>query len=487
MPSSLLTKLAHLTGALLLATASLQTWAQAEAPGRVARLNHVDGGVSFAPAGSDAWGPVEINRPLTAGDRLQTDPGARAELHSGSTALRLAGQSVLEISELDDDNTRLTLTQGTLALRVRNLYPGERMEINTPNLAFTVSQPGEYRLDVDPNYRTTGVTVRSGSGVVYGENGATRSLSGQQEIRFADRQLAQEVAQNNPPRDSFDMWTVARDRAEDQSLSARYMSRDMTGYEQLDSHGDWRTDTEFGTVWIPRVTVGQWAPYRNGQWRWVAPWGWTWVDDAPWGFAPFHYGRWAQIGPQWVWVPGPVGPRPVYAPALVGFPNDRGNNWHDRQHPPSSGWVPLGPRDPWRPGYRQGVPPPMAMPPIGNPQPNWRNDGPRPMPRPEMRPELRPFDAPMPAPRNLGELEQRNQMQRQQQADRERQQQAQPQQLRDQNRQPALQRDPIPMPRPQMPRAAEQAQQPAPGVPPLIIPPRRTPMIGHRPSDDPNQ
>ena len=25
--------------------------------------------------------------------------------------------------------------------------------------------------------------------------------------------------------------------------------------------------------------------------RYVRP-GWTWVDDAPWGWAPYHYGRW---------------------------------------------------------------------------------------------------------------------------------------------------------------------------------------------------
>jgi len=39
------------------------------------------------------------------------------------------------------------------------------------------------------------------------------------------------------------------------------------------------------------------------------------MDDAPWGFAPFHYGRWVYIETVWVWVPGPIVVRPVYAPA----------------------------------------------------------------------------------------------------------------------------------------------------------------------------
>src|SRR5256885_3839541 len=43
----------------------------------------------------------------------------------------------------------------------------------------------------------------------------------------------------------------------------------------------------------------------------------SWVDDAPWGFAPFHYGRWTIVGGSWGWVPGPIRVRPWYAPALV--------------------------------------------------------------------------------------------------------------------------------------------------------------------------
>ena len=43
------------------------------------------------------------------------------------------------------------------------------------------------------------------------------------------------------------------------------------------------------------------------------------MDDAPWGFAPFHYGRWLWWGNRWHWAPGPKVARPVYAPALVGW------------------------------------------------------------------------------------------------------------------------------------------------------------------------
>jgi hypothetical protein len=333
---------------------------EVDPPGRVARLNLMQGNVSQLPAGDNDWSQAEINRPLTTGDRLRTEPGARLELHSGSTAVRLDGAASLDISQLDDNTTRLTLSEGTLNLRVRNLYPGEQVEIDTPNLALTVQQPGSFRLEVDPRFGTTRVSARSGAATVYGENAESVPITANgQVLAFAARNLSQAGLAAPIQTDGFDQWADARDRAEDQSISARYVSRDMPGYQQLDSFGDWQNDATYGAVWLPRVTVAEWAPYRYGQWRWIAPWGWTWVDDAPWGFAPFHYGRWAQIGPRWAWVPGPRGARPTYAPALVGFlggqPGRAEWNVHggpDRRPGPGIGWFPLAPGEAWRPGFR---------------------------------------------------------------------------------------------------------------------------------------
>lgn len=213
MPTTPLSHAAHLLGALLLALATSTAQAQSYSPGRATRMNLAEGTVSLAPAGSDSWNPAPFQRPLADGDRLHTAAGARAELHSGSTVLRLQGPGVLEMSEQTDTSTRLALTQGTLALRVRQLYPGDTLEINTPNLAFTPSQPGEYRLDVDARFGTTTITLRSGQAVVYGENGVARSLASPQQLRFMDRLLGQEVFRTGLQRDAFDLWTAARDRA----------------------------------------------------------------------------------------------------------------------------------------------------------------------------------------------------------------------------------------------------------------------------------
>ena len=144
----------------------------------------------------------------------------------------------------------------------------------------------------------------------------------------------------------------ARDRRWDRSASARYVSPEVVGFADLDQYGTWRPAADYGHVWFPRDVPRDWAPYRYGHWSWVDPWGWTWIDDAPWGFAPFHYGRWATIGGRWGWIPGPVNVRPVYAPALVAFIG--GDNFQFSISTGSTagiGWFPLAPGEVYRPAY----------------------------------------------------------------------------------------------------------------------------------------
>ena len=88
-----------------------------------------------------------------------------------------------------------------------------------------------------------------------------------------------------PVADNFDNFCQERDRREDRSESAHYVSRDVPGYADLDDHGVWTENPQYGMVWAPRVDPG-WAPYQTGHWAWISPWGWTWVDDEPWGYAP---------------------------------------------------------------------------------------------------------------------------------------------------------------------------------------------------------
>ena len=270
--------------------------------------------------------------------------------------IRMNDATSVAVLNLDDSITQLQLTQGTLNVRVRRLDPNQVIEIDTPNLAFTVRQPGDYRLMVDADGNATSIYVRKGQGEVYGE-GASYVVDARQPYRFTGTGLQQYEPLAVAGLDDFDRWAIDRDRGYDTSISARYVSPDVVGYQDLDTNGTWRTDATYGNVWFPNRVEAGWAPYRDGHWAWVDPWGWTWVDDAPWGFAVSHYGRWASVRGSWGWIPGPVRSRAYYAPALVAFVGGNGFSLSI-----SSGnvggiaWFPLGPREVYRPSYR-GQPP----------------------------------------------------------------------------------------------------------------------------------
>jgi FecR protein len=323
---------------------------QADPPSRVARLNYSSGAVSFQPGGEGDWVTAVQNRPLTTGDNLWADKNSRAELHIGSTAIRMDSETSLTFLDLDDHTTQLRLSLGALLLRVRHLDDGDLLEVDTPNLAFTVQSVGEYRIDVNSDGNQTITTVWHGRGEATGGGYSYTVLAGQDATFTGTDQLDHEIAQL-PRSDDFDDWAFQRDMQEDHADSSNYISAEMTGYEDLDGYGHWHYAPDYGPVWTPVGIAPGWAPYRFGHWIWVAPWGWTWVEDEPWGFAPFHYGRWAFVESSWCWVPGPVYVRPVYAPALVAFVG--GGGFHlSIGVGEGVAWFPLGPREVYVPPYR---------------------------------------------------------------------------------------------------------------------------------------
>src|SRR5579872_503509 len=336
-----LVAVALLSGAL---TQSATAQDQDDPPGRAARLGFMEGSVSFQPAGENEWVGAAPNRPMTTGDKLWVDRDSRTGVQLGSTSIHLNSNTGISFLNLDDRTTQIQLSSGSMSVRVRHLERDEVFEIDTPNQAFTIFRPGQYRVEASEDGSNTVVTVRQGQGESTG-NGQTYTVHEGQRATFSgtDR-LNADVEQVGAP-DSFDEWSDGRDRRFDDSRSARYVSPEVVGSQDLDEYGDWQPSPEYGNVWFPRVDAG-WAPYHTGHWAWIDPWGWTWVDDAPWGYAPFHYGRWVNVYGRWGWVPGPREVRPVYAPALVVFVGGGG---------PAMGgnvaWFPLGPREVYVPPY----------------------------------------------------------------------------------------------------------------------------------------
>jgi hypothetical protein len=327
-----------------------QAGPQNDPPALAARLQFMQGSVSVQPHGTDDWVAGALNRPLTNSDNIWADKNSRAEINVGSGLIRIDSESSLTLTNVSENAVQLQLHQGAMNLHIRSLDDGETYEVDTPNQAFTVLKPGDYRFDVNPDADTTVITVWRGEGDAAGDGPGVHIRQNEQ-ARFSNGTSMQNQIHAAPSPDGFDQWAESRDGRFDHSASSRYVSPDVVGSEDLDEYGNWQDSPEYGNVWVPsRVDVG-WAPYRNGHWIWVAPWGWTWVDDEPWGYAPFHYGRWVYFNNYWGWAPGPFYARPYYAPALVAWFG--GGGWGvGVGFGGGYGWCPLGFGEPFIPWYR---------------------------------------------------------------------------------------------------------------------------------------
>ena len=355
-------------------------------PARVLYISALEGSVDFAPNpygtqpkfGSEAtqesihrftaaieaysrgdysnsdWTPAVTNWPLSSGNGLRTAPGAYAEFGDGAVMARLSGASLAGITLENNGGLAVEARQGSVSVRARRLRRNEQVTINAPALTLLADQPGEYRLDIDPNANTIRVTVRSGLARVTPTNSRadkdSMPIASGQQVTFspgATRGVLNIVSHGpTPQRDAFDQWAAQRDALQNQpSAAAKYVSPDMPGVQALNGLGQWAQNPAYGPVWYPTVTDSGWTPYTDGNWAWIEPWGWTWVDAAPWGFAPYHYGRWTLIGQRWAWAPGPKNQPPEYAPALVGF----GDGGRNSGRVPGQDWFPLAPGEYWQP------------------------------------------------------------------------------------------------------------------------------------------
>ena len=305
-------------------------------PNRVARVSILQGNVSLEPAGVDQFSAAEINYPLTAGDRIYADNQALTELQTAGLALRLANGADLTVTSLNDYSAQFGLAQGSLRMRTRDLDAPQGSKPSSKSTPPTApsSSSGLATSASIPTPRTTPPSSPSPSGQVeVTGNGIDQIVYAGQALRLAGNPTYAEPVQLLPA-DALDRFDSDRERERQQAIavSSQYVDPDMIGVADLGQYGDWDANPDgagdYGAAWFPRAVPANWSPYSNGHWAWVVPWGWTWVEAEPWGFAPFHYGRWAQFGGRWGWIPGPppsvfaTGGRPfhpVYSPALVAF------------------------------------------------------------------------------------------------------------------------------------------------------------------------
>src|SRR5437016_1882345 len=127
------------------------------------------------------------------------------------------------------------------------------------------------------SFQPQGQGVWRGDAEVTGGGSSYRLQEGQQGVFSGVEQLSYDVS-GIGQRDAFDEWSRSRDDRQDRVRSSRYVSDEMTGYEDLDDYGRWHNVSGYGDVWTPVGVPNGWAPYRYGHWAYVWPWGWTWWE-----------------------------------------------------------------------------------------------------------------------------------------------------------------------------------------------------------------
>jgi hypothetical protein len=336
-----------MTGALAgMALAATPSHAQDDAPPRAARLAHLQGNVSIQSNGQDNWGQASENMPIGAGDRVYTDQQAQGELQVGQVRAYFAANSDITLVNANQQGIELGIAQGSSHIFSDGFPQDQSLFVSTPNGGLTIAGRAEFRLDVYPDQQSTVVTNYQGAELALnGAGGFNMILAQGQSVQLSGTNpvYTQQLAVGD--NDAFLHWSGAIESHRFNSVSSRYVSTEMAGYDELDNSGDWQPESDYGPIWFPRVEAG-WAPYHNGHWVNRPFYGWTWVEDEPWGAAPFHYGRWVQMGGRWGWIPGPREGHPVWSPAQVVFAGGIQIGGVG-----VSAWFPLGPGEAYHPWY----------------------------------------------------------------------------------------------------------------------------------------
>ena len=323
--------------------------------GRVGRISLVSGSVEFRGPGDAQWSAASVNDPVATGVALRTGPQAQAEVRIGPDTIDLGQGTEIAVAKLDQPITEIAIGEGRIGVDIGRLDRGENLQIDLARGGVWLLDRGRYDIAAGAGEHPERIAALAGNARFVGGGADLPIASGYQLLPSSAGTATAKIETAGPP-DEFDEWCDARTVDDSQLTALFFVSREMTGYAALDEAGDWQPGGKDGEVWVPRVSAAEWAPYRNGHWRWLAPWGWSWVDDQSWAFAPSHYGRWRFADGRWSWAPGQRSEHPVWAPAVVAFLGTPGVGLSYADGPgPAIAWFPLAPGEVYWPGYTRDL------------------------------------------------------------------------------------------------------------------------------------
>lgn len=315
------------TGELLFGLAVLfgltgHGWAADDRLPLIGRVSATAGTVQYH-ATEGAWSDALVNEPVAAGTSLRTGPNAQSEFHLPGARVALAPASELYLLRADLGALQIVLSAGRVGVHL-DAAAAKTVEIDLPAGGAWLVAPGDYDISAGDARTPAAIEVFAGKA----------RLGGGLDERYLSAATA----------DWFSDWW--RSQGDTADLTDPHPWPDVAGIAALGDAGRWELDPAFGNVWYPSGVAADWSPYRDGEWRFVAPWGWTWVDNEPWGFAPSHYGRWARIEGHWGWVPGKKLTAGDYSPGAVAFLGTPGiglSRPGDLGAMPAVAWFPLAP------------------------------------------------------------------------------------------------------------------------------------------------
>jgi hypothetical protein len=254
---------------------------------------------------------------MVEGDEIATEGGGRLELQLGRTShVRIAENARVRFAVLRDEGVALSVSQGVAVIRLTEFEKARSyFEIDAPETTVSIQKAGRYRIDagVSASDRVVVAVSEFGEARVYSADSGFTLKNGRSATLATKGALSGEweIADAEKFADEFDAWTLERDALVAKSLQDAYFDKyyddDIYGAEDLNTYGQWVHTRKYGYVWKPYATAtasySDWAPYRYGQWRWLPPFGWTWVNDEPWGWATYHHGRWLYDSGFWYWAP----------------------------------------------------------------------------------------------------------------------------------------------------------------------------------------
>jgi hypothetical protein len=336
---------------------------------RVARISLVEGEVSYqqgkdsGESGKD-WFDATPNMPLEEKDQLYSGSDGRAEIQlSGRNIVRISHDTNLRFTQFNSGAIQMAAPIGSVYFKIDSLDkrqfdvvdandPGINdpvyFEIDTPTVAVTFVKEGVYRINVRDD-GSTEVIVRQGEAEVFNQGIGTVVVKKDRRIVVEGHDDLYKLS-GLENKDDWDRWNEARDSGLNSSLASaggsQYIPDAIPGSYELDNYGEWIDTEEYGRMWSPRGVDAEWAPYRDGYWRWFPTYGWTWVSYEPWGWTPYHYGRWAYVRDRWCWAP------------FINIDIGRGFDWRWRPHHVAFfGWggdYSRGYRDGYYDGYWNG-------------------------------------------------------------------------------------------------------------------------------------